>query len=130
MIYLERKLSFVRQKYRVFSSAILGWLITIPIAMLGWVPFRANSVSDTMVMFGKVLDIPNYLSRTIRENDYLIAFVLLVFATLLYLIDRNKDAIKKYTIIYFFGRVVSYTIMIYLVYIFFRPINQFIYFQF
>ena len=41
---------------RGWVGAVVGWAITLPVMMLGWIPFRAGSVREALVLMGKALD--------------------------------------------------------------------------
>lgn len=132
MIYLERFFSNVRQQFQFFSKPFVGWAITIPLAMLGWIPFRANSMQDTLVMFQKVFNPFQYGYYSLRENTFLVTFILFLFITIAYLLseyDKRTDLNSNRILRYGF-ETIKYTIIFILVFIFFRPVNQFIYFQF
>ena len=130
-IYVERLLTPLRSRWPVFSSAWICWPLTLGIAMVSWIPFRAQSVGDTFIMFGKILNPQTLLGMNLRENTYLVAAFMLVLFTgtwafSTYLkpwLDRNP-AIGKPILF------AQYTVMVLLVFVFLRPINQFIYFQF
>jgi len=53
-----------------------GWAVTLPLVMLGWVFFRAQTVPDALQMIATAFDVTRLPTRVIRENTYLIAFVL------------------------------------------------------
>jgi alginate O-acetyltransferase complex protein AlgI len=66
-----------------------------------------------------------------RENTYLITFLLLFLIIISYFCVEHLDkAIKRIPAIDFTVNVVKYTIISILVFTFLRPISQFIYFQF
>lgn len=129
MIFIERlikKLSFNK-----LQTPAIGWLIVVPFAMLGWIPFRAQSVSDVMTMFSKVINPSAYLFITMRENTYLITALLFLFASVAFILDYYKQKmIERTLIIYWLFESLKYAIIISTVFIFLRPIAQFIYFQF
>ena len=105
--------------------------ITLPLIMLAWVPFRADSVSHTLVMWGKIFDPSAYLWLGMRENTYLITALILfgVFSTY-----AVKEKIMPKVQTFRFGVAVAdisvVALMTALVIVFLRPINQFMYFQF
>ena len=100
--------------------------------MLGWIPLQAKNVSETINMLIKIIDYREYSYLGLRENTYLITVLMLIFFVInnLYnnkikprLINNSTNA-KNLFIIF------EYFLLISLVFIFLRPINQFIYFQF
>ena len=131
IIYIERKLAPIRIKFPILNNSFIGWVITLPLAMLSWIPFRAQSLNDTMTMFAKVLFIKNYAYLTLRENDYIIVALLILIVTAMYFINTFLEVrIKKIWYFYFVVNCIKYAILIILVFTFLRPISQFIYFQF
>ena len=131
MVFAERILSPARKKVSFLSNSVVGWCITIPLAMLAWIPFRAANVSDTLTMFHKIISPSGYLQMALRENLYLIAFLLYVMVTLSYLYTTYfEERINQRPPVRFVVNTVKYSIMFILVFTFFRPISQFIYFQF
>ncbi len=109
----------------------LGWSITLPVMMLGWIPFRAQSVEDTFILWSKIFYPSNYTWLGMKENTYLIATLGLIAFLLAYTIHQiNKRFWIKQPQLTFATTTIAYTLAIYLIIIFLRPINQFIYFQF
>ena len=108
-----------------------GMFLTLPIIMLGWIPFRAESVDVAISMWAKVFNPYLYNSLGMRENIYLVTAALLIGVLTTYLI-KNKviPALGPKTFLLLFGEVVFFTTIFSFVIIFFRPVNQFIYFQF
>jgi hypothetical protein len=82
-------------------------------------------------MWSKIFDPYAYGNLGMKENTYLVVAILLIgfFSTW---IIKNKilPSIKNNRIILIYGEILLFSIMIPLVIIFLRPINQFIYFQF
>jgi len=111
--------------------SLIGVLITLPIMMLSWIPFRANSINDTIIMWSKIFNPFAYTWLGMRENVYLITFLVLIGFYLVYLIKIKLKPVlshKKYISIILENILI--VIMLFFVIIFFREINQFIYFQF
>ena len=130
-VFFERKLKPVRDKIKFFNLKIISWGITLMFAMLSWIPFRAKTLSDTFIMYKKVLTPSQYFYLTMRENNYIIAALLLVLVIVTYfsneIIEPKINQNKWFS---FFFHSIKYTIIIILVFTFLRPISQFIYFQF
>jgi D-alanyl-lipoteichoic acid acyltransferase DltB (MBOAT superfamily) len=109
---------------------IAGWAITLAVSMLGWIPFRAPTLESTFALFGRVFDARSYVSLGFRENVYL--FVFCVFAGMLALHGMLKlqprgrlgEAWRN------LGEVAAVSLALFVVFIFLRPVAQFIYFQF
>lgn len=131
LIFLERKLSKTRNSLRLLKTPFVGWLITLTVVMLGWLPFRAQTMNDVMIMYSKLFNVSSFFARAFRENTYLVVFLLFLLVTVSYLCDRYlRRALEKSLVLNWTFNTLKYTTVIILVYIFFRPINQFIYFQF
>ena len=131
MIYLERFFKPFRDKFHFFSRPFVGWSITLPLAMLGWIPFRAESLHAVMIMYSKVINPIQYTFYSMRENVYLITFLIFLLVNITFLLTeqeiktRNKDIWWMTPI-----NIFKYMVLFVLIFTFFRPISQFIYFQF
>ncbi|MDG1046101.1 MAG: MBOAT family O-acyltransferase [Bacteroidia bacterium] len=129
-IFIER---FIPKKFNQFKfiNKFTGWLIVLPITMLSWIPFRAESLHQTFSMFMKLFNLNLYFSYSLRENDLLITailFLAVIISGLLSKVDLNSFKYGNYFLSLF--NMVKYVIMLCLVFVFLRPITQFIYFQF
>jgi len=130
-IFIFRTITKFNIFKKFFSSALRGFLVTLPIMMLGWIPFRAQSLDDTFLMWSKLFYISEYSYLSMRENSYLIA-ALITSGFLISFIVYNSNNIffntKKFAGQFLEGLI--FCIVIPLILIFLRPIAQFIYFQF
>ena len=129
LIFLERKLKPIRNRFSFLNRALAGWIFTIPLAMLSWIPFRAKNLADTFAMLGKLVNPTQYRFYTMRENTYLIAALMLFLFLITYFVDQT-DKKFSYPIPRFVLNCVKFTIIVLFVFTFLRPISQFIYFQF
>lgn len=112
-------------------SCLVGLAITLPLMMLAWVPFRAKSVDDTFVMWGKIFQPSAYLWLGMRENTYLITALILLGVFISYAVkEKIKPKSQIFRCVIAVADILKVAIMTALVIIFLRPINQFIYFQF
>jgi hypothetical protein len=131
MVFAYRRISPRVAHWPARVRGIAGWAITLPLAMLGWVWFRATSLSDALTMFGKILAPSQYLALGLRESTYLVALlgtalVLLAWAAW----RRPLPALLSRPVPRFAVYAVGFTVITSLVLVFLRPIQQFIYFQF
>lgn len=126
IIYTYRKF-FMDKDFKFSPLNRLGNLVTLPLMMLSWIPFRAESLTDTFTMWSKVLNPAEYWGLGMRENVYLVTAMLLLCCYLCYWI-RNLMASRNELSLA--GTTLAYSFMIPLIIIFLRPINQYIYFQF
>jgi D-alanyl-lipoteichoic acid acyltransferase DltB (MBOAT superfamily) len=108
-----------------------GWMLTLPFTMLGWILFRCDSLSQAFSMYAKVLDLRQYFSLGLRENIYLVTVLLLVGILMSF-------GVRTFVLPFLYRRpnslaaaeTVLFTVVVGLVFVFLRPIYQFIYFQF
>ncbi|AAU92782.1 putative alginate O-acetyltransferase [Methylococcus capsulatus str. Bath] len=108
-----------------------GRFITLPLVMLGWIPFRAQSVDDALAMFAKLTSPQNYLWLGMRENTYLIAALVFLASFIAYLMhEYGERYIRRWIWMDFALETMTMSVVLALVFVFLRPINQFIYFQF
>ncbi len=125
LIFIER----IRTKYITFkTNTIINWVTVYIFSMLSWIPFRAENIENTLTMYSKLFDLGSFINLNLRENYYLIAFILTLLFLMLYNFRSYKLAKNKIGI--FIIDVSKITLMVVLTYIFLRPIQQFIYFQF
>ena len=130
-IFLERLLNPLRKKLPILNHPFVTWPLILGIVMLSWIPFRAQSVTDTFIMYNKLVDPSSFFQMNLRENTYLIAgLVLICFAIAYWAYNRLLPWLQGHLWAYYPVRVVQYAIIILFVFVFLRPINQFIYFQF
>ena len=131
IIFIFRKMLIINQNLKIKVNSYFGWLLTLPLMMLSWIPFRAESISDTIEMWGKVLNPLKYDSLNLNENVYLITFVLTLGVIMTSYIKNKIQNSKSLNVIFInIGDTVLIALIFYLTFIFLRPINQFIYFQF
>ena len=55
-----------------------GWLITVPLAMLGWLFFRADNAGAAFGMLWRAFDPMHLDVLAMRENNYLLVFLCFV----------------------------------------------------
>ncbi|MFL5763749.1 MAG: MBOAT family O-acyltransferase [Bacteroidia bacterium] len=120
-----------REELRRGFTRLLNWMIVLPIAMLGWIPFRASNMHTVWAMYSKFFSFHQYKYLGMKENIYLICALLVLFASLSFLYKRYlSEKVKQLTALSVLLNICAYTFMIILVFTFLRPISQFIYFQF
>jgi len=121
----------IQSQFSEKFSNYVGWFVTVPLVMLGWIWFRAESVGQAMLMFEKIF-LPNqYLWLGMRENTYLISALIFLGVILAKPLRDIALRIKlKFAKFFLFVYSIYMSIIIALTFIFLRPISQFIYFQF
>ncbi len=133
VIYLYRLLVPTNSLVRKFPERmryIGGIAVTLPIMMLAWIPFRAESLSAAFAMWSKVLDPFAYFTLGMRENAYLITALLLLGMMSLFWLKNSLWPRLQYRALVLMGETCAFAFIVPAVIIFLRPINQFIYFQF
>jgi len=130
MIYAHRLIERNKLGFSGALATVVAMLVTVPIMMLGWIPFRAESLTQALVMWGKVIDPREYFALSMRENVYLVTALLLALTTAAYFLDRFRKETSVPEGARFVGDTAFYTASFAMLIIFLRPISQFIYFQF
>jgi alginate O-acetyltransferase complex protein AlgI len=130
LVTIHRVFSKYTKKVSEVFLNISGWIISLPFLMLGWIPFRVNNLSTVKKYFLKIIDPSQYAWLGMRENIYLVTFLVMTFCIIAYLADRYIIPAIENTIVGQFANVIQMTFVIMLVIVFLRPISQFIYFQF
>jgi D-alanyl-lipoteichoic acid acyltransferase DltB (MBOAT superfamily) len=130
-IYIERRLQVLREKSSLLNNSFLGWSITLLFVMLSWIPFRADSLNTTFKMFGKLFHPVSYTSIGMRENVYIITFLIFILFLMYYFVmEYHRNFWIKFPVLNFWFGVLKYAFIFVMVFTFLRPISQFIYFQF
>jgi D-alanyl-lipoteichoic acid acyltransferase DltB (MBOAT superfamily) len=130
-IYVYRLVSPRTARLSPRLQALGGFALTLPITMLGWIPFRAASLGEALGMWAKLFDPGEYLHLGLRENTYLVTALLLLAFLLLYALQRLvRPALQQRPVLWWGVETAGLTAMVALVFVFLRPISQFIYFQF
>ena len=131
-VYGYRRLGPVLERVPEAIRGVAGWAVTLPLAMLSWVAFRADGLGVTFTMYARVLDPTAYGSLGLSRNVYLVTALLtaatigayLVATYVLPVLRRGPRAVWATV------ESAAYGVAIALVFVFLRPITQFIYFQF
>ncbi len=108
--------------YKIFKLLSIG--LTLYFVMLAWIPFRANDVSHTFALFSALASYENAFSLGLREDTYLVAFLITVGYFVYYLMLHT---IKLKSILF---EILSIFFKVVLIFIYLQAIDQFIYFQF
>lgn len=130
-IFMYRVTEPLRVRLPMLLRNYGGWGVTLLFSMLSWIPFRARDMDVTMRMFTVLGDSDNYMWLGMRENNYLVATMLMLGFLLTWWVHRQSDRWLAYS-----GRLavgLEATVMGVvggLVFVFLRPVTQFIYFQF
>ena len=112
-------------------STLGGWAVTLVLMMLAWIPFRAQTVGVAAELYGKLFLVGEWQYLGMRENTYLVAAVVFVLMLLAYGVHEHSGRwLKLNRWMAFLSETVAMGATTALVFVFLRPINQFIYFQF
>lgn len=131
MLIIYRITSKMKLNISKNLKGIFGWVFTLSFSMLAWIPFRTHNLNDTFEMLGKVFTPSAYNFLGLRENDYVVAALLMVSVIISYFVSKKLNPwLQSKKIIYPVLETVELVVIIILVFTFLRPINQFIYFQF
>jgi alginate O-acetyltransferase complex protein AlgI len=131
MVAGHRMLSTLVQIPQSKIWLFLGWGVTLVLAMLGWIPFRAPSMAYTLQAWSHVLDPYGYATLNLRETTYVVAALTLLltisvpFAYRWLLMIRARWPVASLPLM-----VLGWTSILTFTFIYLRPLNQFIYFQF
>jgi alginate O-acetyltransferase complex protein AlgI len=146
LIFIQRLIDRIhpfRKAHRLRS--IIGWIVTVPAIMLGWIFFRSASLGQAIDLLAKVVQPAGYLSLAglrsgylwsalpinIEPMTYLAAGGLLIGTVVVHFFQRSVwPRLARYSVVgippaLIYGALVSAAVFIYL-----RPARQFIYFQF
>ncbi len=118
-----------------FPSGLLGWglslAITLPLMMAAWIPFRAQSVADTFLLWRKMLDPSTYMSLGLSPNSYIIAAAVLIAMFVRWFTSEIASSwFKDGGVVKLTALTSYYAVIIGMVFIFLQVKTQFIYFQF
>lgn len=112
----------------------VSWVITLLAVMAGWIFFRAETLSVSLQMFGKLVSPLQYnlLEHHLTSEFYFVALILTLAMCASYFIKKYYESIKEnlssavISFIFFtYSLSITLSLLIYL-----KPIKQFIYFQF
>jgi alginate O-acetyltransferase complex protein AlgI len=129
-IWLYRVSEPLRTRLPDRVRAVGGWGTTLAVCMLGWIFFRATTVSGSLRMLATAFDPTRLRIRAMRENTYLVTFIYLVGMLLTYAVLQAipRDRVPAWVR---FGVVaVVQGVMLAAVFLSLRRAEQFIYFQF
>jgi alginate O-acetyltransferase complex protein AlgI len=121
------------RSFKVIPSAIrgvLGWAVTLGVVMLGWIFFRAPTLPSAFTLYGRLFDPHGYLYLSFRENFYLMVAVAIASMLVFHWVTVTRLFGPAGSLVRRAGDVASVAVATFIVFIFLRPIGQFIYFQF
>jgi D-alanyl-lipoteichoic acid acyltransferase DltB (MBOAT superfamily) len=130
VIFVYRRLAFLQRL--ADRAPLLGWALLLPVSMAGWIPFRAESVTQTVQMFGHILDPTAYTfaGRSIAGYTYIATIVLLGGMLASAGVHKWVERADPKPVVRGVGVAVSTAVMAVAVITLLRTVRQFIYFQF
>lgn len=131
LITLYRLTSGITSRLPILLRTYGCWAWTVPMAMIGWIPFRTQSLADTLTMWSTLLNPSQYLRLGLRENYYLVAAIVMVLVLIAPHAERALQRAGRYQPgLTMATRTLALTFAIAVALVYLRPLNQFIYFQF
>ncbi len=134
---------------RVFASlklprvpGVIAWAITLPLVMLGWIPFRAETVAQTLELWGRLLTvsawsrpategsgIPFWLALS-RDSYYVAASVLIAIMLAAFVNSAVLPRLASRPLPASLAEGIAFAFAVPLIFLFLQQTEQFIYFQF
>jgi alginate O-acetyltransferase complex protein AlgI len=121
--------------FSIFRSAgaVLSWGVTFALISLGWILFRANSLSQSLAMLRAVVDPHRYFQLSMRLNFYALVFAVaagyFIFVGLRELVRRAQQQ-PVFARVIFATSPVLYAVLIVAILIWSRFATTFVYVQF
>lgn len=94
------------------------------------IPFRAATLTQTIELYSKIVQPRTYLRLSFRENFYLFVFLLMVGMLCCGFLSRSRHIALQNILVRRTVEVIVFSMMMFFVFVFLKPVNQFIYFQF
>ena len=130
-IFLERKITIIWNNLNLPKTPyLIKWIITLNLVMFSWIPFRVNTIGDLKYIFIKLFSFSDFFELNLRENNYILVFVLLVFSIIYYLFMSSNNKLLVSVKNNLPLKIISYSVILFLTFIFLETNSQFIYFQF
>jgi len=131
LIFLYRFSCHFFGNSRTWWPQFTGWFVTTPLVMLGWIFFRSETLTKALGMITTLCNPFQYGTMGLRESSYLIAALLMaaiIITNFIYSLPQLEH--KSAQVAWAVSETFAFTVIIALVFVYLRPISQFIYFQF
>ena len=110
---------------------IAGWLITLPLMMAAWVPFRCQTLEQTWQMWSRMLDPRAYRGLSLLLISYATAATVLAGIIAAWAVNEFvRPRLVDFPRLAIAGELLYATVVLAFVITFLKAGNQFIYFQF
>jgi alginate O-acetyltransferase complex protein AlgI len=130
-IYAYRWTKPLTDRLPLWVRAGGGWAVTLGLAMASWAPFRAEKLTDALIMHGKLINPLAYRGLGLRENNYLVAAAVMLGMLVTHVVYRRVLPLRAKLPAWFVPLDILWLgVSLALIFIFLRPVKQFIYFQF
>lgn len=108
-----------------------GLAVTLPLMMAAWIAFRAQTLGQAFGMYAHLFRPQDYLWLGLRENTYLVAALTLVVTLVARPVyERLFRPVDARPVPALLVNAVAFGLVSGFVFVFLRPISQFIYFAF
>lgn len=121
--------------YRFFNSGkfenkfpAIATAVTLVIAMMGWIPFRARTLEATITMYSRLFTVSAYnpMKHVVSFIDYGVVLLLLGGMVISWLVTFKMTKLASNST----ARIIFYALLVTVVLIYLQASEQFIYFQF
>jgi D-alanyl-lipoteichoic acid acyltransferase DltB (MBOAT superfamily) len=111
---------------------VLAWMLLLPLAMAGWIPFRAHSLEQTGILMGRLVDPRAYpiAGHALPLGAYLWAGLVLAGMVAIHALLRRDHASPFPAWVRNLAATAATAIMVCAILVCMRTAKQFIYFQF
>ena len=131
MVATHRVIAPLLDRFNGPVMAITGWGTTLLFVMIGWIPFRAPSLEYTLRAWSRLLDPAGYFVLNLRETTYIMAAVALagtIVTPFAYRwLERFQERAPRATMALV---TPGWIVIMTATFVYLRPLDQFIYFQF
>ncbi len=120
-------------------SKLLSWAFFMPLIMLGWIPFRAQTIEKSTDLFQSLLSFSSQWDVSgneitiilgLSQAHYMVAICVFTAVVLMGLMRPALDTMKARSNAFLFVSVAKYAAMTPFIFVYLNPVSQFIYFQF
>jgi D-alanyl-lipoteichoic acid acyltransferase DltB (MBOAT superfamily) len=129
-IFVYRKVKFLNVLAR--KVPVLAWGIMFLVAMAGWIPFRSQSLSQTVTLFSKIVDPRQYYLTFVTTHGFNVfaIFAILVGMLSAYWFHSNPPQRQSARVLTHVLSACSIAVMAFFIFVYMKTNEQFIYFQF
>jgi alginate O-acetyltransferase complex protein AlgI len=130
LIFIYRLTGRQREALPRWFRTLGGWAWTVPMSMLGWLYFRAETLEQANGMLLLAFDPRRLTTLSMHENAYLITFLFFVGLLAVAGVLHVQRSARVPMALRHAGLVVANAVMFFWIFLMLREVEQFIYFQF